>query len=159
MGDQITICVPCELRFRNVTADLVRQYCERRELLGATPEQCMQVHSAFIEAFNNVALHGISQRSEQRETLQVDLAHQGGKLVIQMRDRGKSFDFEGVEDPDLSGLPESGIGIFIIKRFMTQVEYSPGQDGGDNVLRMVKELHANAGPLDEGSGSRTLDYA
>lgn len=101
----------------------------------------MHVHSAFIEAFNNLAHHG----PDCHQQVQVNLERQERRLVIELRDSGDSFDFAAVQDPDLAALPKSGFGIFIIRRFMSEVEYSPGQAGGQNILRMVKELHPEAG--------------
>ena len=45
---------------------------------------------------------------------------------------------EGVKSyPDLESLPESGLGIFIIKSFMDQVVYRPG---APNLLEMTKRI-------------------
>ena len=56
---------------------------------------------------------------------------------MRMLDYGNSFAFDDVPTPDLDALPESGLGIFIIKSFMDEVSYVAG---APNVLRMVKRI-------------------
>ena len=56
--------------------------------------------------------------------------------MVELRDYGESFDLDAVATPDLDQLPESGLGIFIIKAFMT-IRYLPGHP---NVLTLSKSL-------------------
>ncbi len=66
--------------------------------------------------------------------------------MVELRDYGESFDLDAVATPDLDQLPESGLGIFIIKAFMT-IRYRPGRP---NVLTLSKSL----APEPSRSGSR-----
>jgi serine/threonine-protein kinase RsbW len=94
-----------------------------------------QVISAFGEAFNNAALHAYQGRPPG--DVEIDLEVGPGSLTIRMRDFGKSFDIEHVPEPDLDALPESGLGIYIIKSFMDVVQYQAGEP---NELLMKKWL-------------------
>jgi anti-sigma regulatory factor (Ser/Thr protein kinase) len=114
----------------------------------------IQVVSALGEAFNNIVLHGYSGRRDGLIKLRIE--PRAGEIRIELRDWGKSFDPKAVPLPDLSGLPESGLGLFIIHSFM-EVGYSPGRP---NVLILCKKLEtqpdrkASEGTLGSGGPKR-----
>jgi len=95
-----------------------------------------QIHvvSALGEAFNNIVMHGYEGRSDGLIQLQIE--PQAGCLRIEVRDWGKGFDPQAVPMPDLDGLPESGLGLYIMQAFM-DVDYQSGQP---NVLTLTKSL-------------------
>jgi serine/threonine-protein kinase RsbW len=103
-----------------------------------------QIHvvSALGEAFNNIVLHGYEGRADGLIQLQIE--PQAGRLRIEVRDWGKGFDPHSVPPPDLDGLPESGLGLFIMRAFM-DVEYTAGQP---NVLTLTKSLDDLSEPDD-----------
>lgn len=93
-----------------------------------------QVVSAFGEAFNNAAIH--SYRGEIGDVdMEIDVGED--RITIRMRDWGPSFLLDDVPEPDLDALPESGLGLFIIRSFMDDVQYRPGSP---NVLSMTKHV-------------------
>ena len=94
-----------------------------------------QVVSAFGEAFNNVAIHGY----RGREPGEVEIAIDSGRdyITVHVSDYGHSFDPAAVPAPDLDALPESGMGLYIIRSFMTEVSY---RAGSPNVLSLTKRI-------------------
>jgi serine/threonine-protein kinase RsbW len=52
-----------------------------------------------------------------------------------MTDTGQSFDPDTIGPPELDELPEGGMGLFIMRSFMDEVDYHPGPP---NVLRLKK---------------------
>jgi serine/threonine-protein kinase RsbW len=58
-------------------------------------------------------------------------------LEIRIIDNGTSFDLAAVPTPELDDLPESGMGLFIIRSFMDDVAY---RSGPPNVLYLRKCL-------------------
>ena len=92
-----------------------------------------EVVSAFGEAFNNIAVHGFQGMAPQPVQIEVDWDDE--KLVITFVDNGHIFDPSMVAPPDLDSLPEHGMGLFIMRSCMDQVDYCPGPP---NVLRLVK---------------------
>jgi serine/threonine-protein kinase RsbW len=97
------------------------------------------VVSAVSEAFNNVVLHAYAGCSSGELALEIE-ACQGQEhigLRIVMTDRGRPFDPPAVPVPDLGGLPEAGMGLFIIRSFMDEVVYTPGPP---NVLVLMKSF-------------------
>ena len=104
---------------------------------GAEPQRQFtdQVISAFGEAFNNTAMH--SYHGDLTGDVDIEIEIGGNFITIRMLDYGDSYDFRSVPQPDLDSLPESGLGLFIIRSFMDEVEYQPG---APNVLSMTKRV-------------------
>ena len=67
----------------------------------------------------------------------MEIEAKDGVIEIAMSDEGASFDLDAVPAPDLAALPESGMGLFIIRSFVDELTYTPGPP---NVLRMRKRL-------------------
>lgn len=108
-----------------------------------------QTLSAFGEAFNNIAIHGY--RSGPPGDVDIEIEADDGGITIRLLDSGASFDPTAVAVPDMTALPESGMGLFIINSFMDEVDYRPGSP---NVLRLVKRRdprRRGAGDGDEDS--------
>jgi serine/threonine-protein kinase RsbW len=137
--DRLRIEVPCLLKYRDAAGALIAQICGRLEQSGADTGLRDQVISAFNEAFNNLAMH-----SGRTAPVLIDVEVSEGELAIEMRDRGRPFNYDEVPPPDLDMLPESGLGLFIMRSFMT-VDYRPGHTGEENVLRMVRQLRTARG--------------
>ena len=94
----------------------------------------MQVVTAVGEAFNNIVLHSYAGRDDG--VVEMDITTFPDRICVEFRDWGESFDPESVPLPDLDGLPESGLGIFIIKTLM-EFSYAPGRP---NVLTLWKRV-------------------
>jgi serine/threonine-protein kinase RsbW len=95
----------------------------------------MQVVTAVSEAFNNIVLHAYAGRKDG--IIEMDIRTRRNHISVELRDFGDSFDPSEVPEPDLDRLPESGLGIFIIKELM-EVSYRPGRP---NVLVLSKRLN------------------
>ena len=94
----------------------------------------MHVVSAVGEAFNNIVLHGYAGRNDG--VIEMEISTDLDRITVELRDYGSSFDLDAVATPNLDLLPESGLGIFIIKAFMS-IRYRPGRP---NVLTLSKTL-------------------
>ena len=95
----------------------------------------MQVVSAVGEAFNNIVLHSYEGREDG--VIEMQIRTRRDRISIELRDYGSSFDPTQVPTPDFDSLPESGLGLYIIKAFMT-ISYRAGRP---NVLTLTKTLH------------------
>jgi serine/threonine-protein kinase RsbW len=95
----------------------------------------MQVVTAVSEAFNNIVLHSYAGREDG--IIEMNIRTRRNYISIELRDFGNSFDPSRVPEPDLDRLPESGLGMFIIKELM-DVSYRPGRP---NVLTLSKRFH------------------
>ena len=127
------------LDHRDVTLRAVSAACKlvtQRPQGPAWNEFRMQVVSAVGEAFNNIVLHGYKGRGDG--VIEVEIRTSRDRISIDLRDFGSSFDPTAVPTPDFASLPESGLGLFIIRAFM-DISYTPGRP---NVLTLTKTLSA-----------------
>lgn len=145
----IRLRVPGALQYRDLAVRAVAAACK---LVGATDSHSSgplrtnrdfddQVVSAFGEAFNNAALHSYRGRPSGEVEIEMDVGSES--ITLRILDYGAGFDIADVPEPDLDTLPESGLGIFIIKSFMDEVSYTAG---APNVLSMTKRLCKDEGP-------------
>jgi serine/threonine-protein kinase RsbW len=126
----VELRVPGDLRWRNPVLRFVTEACRlisrgpsADDDTEATTFEAEAV-SAFGEAFNNVAIHGYGATSSGLVTIRIEWLRD--RLIISMMDEGQTFDPSSVLPPNLDDLPESGMGIYIMKSFMDQVVYQPG---------------------------------
>ncbi|HET6146733.1 MAG TPA: ATP-binding protein [Polyangia bacterium] len=125
------------LEHRDVALRAVSAACKlvtRRPQRPEWNEFRMHVVSAVGEAFNNIVLHGYAGKNEG--VIEMEIKTDPDQITIELRDYGESFDLDAVATPDLDLLPESGLGIFIMRAFMS-IRYRPGRP---NVLTLSKSL-------------------
>jgi anti-anti-sigma factor len=139
----IRLQVPCSLEYRDLAMRLVSGACDilhARERDGAAgkwlgdPDFDDKVISGFGEAFTNVVVH--SGRSAG-EDIEIEIEAHADHLTIRLKDHGRPFALSAVPAPDLDALPESGMGVYIMKSWMDDVSYAPGSP---NVLSMTKNV-------------------
>ncbi len=151
MAPPIRLTVPGTLRYRAIA---VRAVAEAARLVsGSTqrdPNDALAhdvrdpfdtaVVSAFMEIFNNVAIHAYS-RDGEASTIDLTITPDADQIMIEIKDHGVPFDIEGVAplpDPlDEHSLPEGGMGIHIAKTMLDEVIYEPGPP---NLWRLRKHL-------------------
>ena len=135
----VTLQVAAELNYRELATRTVALVCKlatsERHPSDYRAELRHQLVSAVGEAFNNVAIHGYAGRAPGSITLVISFNET--LVQVEVRDHGSSFDLEAVAPPDLAALPESGLGLFIIKSFVDELRYKAGSP---NVLVMTKYL-------------------
>lgn len=133
----IRLQVPGSLEFRNLAVRVVEASCKL--VTAGTPEARSafddQVVSAFGEAFNNAAIH--SYKGRPAGTVEIEIDVLPDSITLRIADYGRSFDPTQVAEPDLDALPESGLGLYIMRSFMDSLMY---QAGAPNVLSMTKHL-------------------
>ncbi|HJX53755.1 MAG TPA: ATP-binding protein [Polyangia bacterium] len=76
------------------------------------------------EAYNNIALHGYAGR--EPGTIRMEIEQGSDWIRVVLTDTGASFDPAGARPPDLDALPESGLGVFIMRSFVDEATYVPG---------------------------------
>ncbi len=148
----IRLQVPGSLEFRDLAVRVVAAACKLVSggILAGSDELRAefdnQVISAFGEAFNNAAIH--SYRGRPLGTVEVEIEIEPQRITLRICDYGVSFDPTTIEAPDLDSMPESGMGLFIMRSFMDSVFYKAG---APNVLSMTKQLHPDGGAQDGGA--------
>lgn len=145
----IRLKVPCSLQYRELAMRTVAGACKIARPRRATDaaqsdlEFDDQVVTSFGEAFTNVVKHGAAGDPSPRD-LEIEIDHLPDRLTIRLLDYGKPFEMEAVATPDLDRLPESGLGVHIIRSWMDDVSYRRGDGAAGaptaNVLSMTKRL-------------------
>jgi serine/threonine-protein kinase RsbW len=119
-------------RFENI--ELVQVVLrDSLERLGMEEDARHWVDVAVREALANAIKHGNEQNPSKQ--VHVDFAVEGEELVIRVEDEGVGFDPELLGDPlaPENLLRPNGRGIFYMKSFMDEIEYSAGPGGGTMV--------------------------
>lgn len=150
MAPSIRLSVPGTLRYRGIAVRAV--YEAARLVSGSAPRDLNDtlvddvrhpfdtaVVSAFMEIFNNVAIH--AYRRKGGGTIEIVITPADDSLVVEVRDMGQPFDIDGVaplpDELDEATLPEGGMGIHIAKTMLDEVTYEPGPP---NRWRLYKRL-------------------
>jgi anti-sigma regulatory factor (Ser/Thr protein kinase) len=150
----IRLSVPGTLRYRPIA---VRAVAEAARLVSGSAQRDAKnptidplahdvrhpfdtaVVSAFMEIFNNVAIHAYQRKGGG--TIEIEIALSKDAIIIEVRDDGRAFDIEDVAqlpaDLDEESLPEGGMGIHIAKTMLDEMTYVPGPP---NLWRLYKQL-------------------
>jgi anti-sigma regulatory factor (Ser/Thr protein kinase) len=153
MAPTIRLSVPGTLRYRGIAVRVVAEAA--RLVSGSTvadPNDTLAhdvrhpfdtaVVSAFMEIFNNVAIH--AYRRKGGGMIELGITPTERELVIEVKDHGTPFDIDGVpplpDELDAETLPEGGMGIHIAKTMLDEMTYEPGPP---NRWRLCKRLVAN----------------
>jgi serine/threonine-protein kinase RsbW len=91
---------------------------------------------AVSEACTNAMKHGCNIADD---SYVVNYIVSGDRLIIDVCDSGRGFDLEVVESPDFDNPKENGLGLYIIKTLMDEVEVKSLENNG-TIIRMIKQL-------------------
>ncbi|HVM61812.1 MAG TPA: ATP-binding protein [Verrucomicrobiae bacterium] len=126
---------------RAIVGDLARK-------IGFDEREAAKIEMAVDEACSNVIKHAYSPDKEWRwqhcdPEIRLDIRTEGSRLVVEINDHGQRFDFASYRPADaenrLREMKHNGYGIFIMRNFMDEVQYSSNDQTG-NTLRLVKYL-------------------
>jgi anti-sigma regulatory factor (Ser/Thr protein kinase) len=151
--DIVRLSVPGSLRYRDVVLRVVASTCRLVRPVPSTKQETSReaefndfetkVVSAVSEAFNNVAIH--AYRGGSVGSIELELEPHGEGLTIRLFDRGAGYDPKAPTVPDLDALPESNMGLHLMRSCMDEVEYRPGDPPRTpNVLTLTKRYPAAA---------------
>ena len=118
--------------------DFVQMVSDRLAHLGGLDDDAVHwIGVAVRESVINAIKHG--NRMEADKPVDIKFTLDRSTLTIYVRDRGVGFDPLLIPDPldPENLLNPSGRGIFYMKTFMDEVDFSHHPDGG-TVVRMVK---------------------
>ena len=131
---EIVLSISSADRFVYVV-DLIISYVSKE--MEFDEETTEQVNLAVIEAGTNAIRHGNKNDPEKMAEFRFQM--EKDKLTVSITDHGTGFDPEDVGDPlsPENFMKPSGRGIFLMRAFMDEVEYSVDKSSGTEV-RMVK---------------------
>lgn len=114
MVDNVTITLPSKAEFVSVarlTASVIAN------TMGFDFEDIEDIKVAVGEACNNAVLH-----SQSDEYFGINFSVSKGTFVAEIEDKGYGFSLDNYETPDLSNHKENGLGLFIMKSLMDDVQ-------------------------------------
>ena len=106
---------------------------------GLDEQAAFGIDMAVREAVTNAMVHG--NQEDEAKSVEVIFNCLENALEIEVRDQGEGFDAANVPDPTEPAniLKPSGRGIFLMRTFMDEVEWSARPEGG-TAVRMVKKF-------------------
>ncbi len=114
---------------------------ESARSVGFDEQALHQIELAVDEACANIVQH--AYRDMEAGDMEISCYLDKRGFVIEVHDWGRSFDPDAVADPDVDAPLEErslgGLGLFFIRQFMDQVQFTFDPDKG-NELVMVKKL-------------------
>jgi serine/threonine-protein kinase RsbW len=107
--------------------------------LGISEDVAFGVDMAVREAITNAVVHG--NKLDAAKVVELRLRNTPEAFEITVHDQGTGFNPNDVPDPtkEENILKSSGRGIFFMRNFMDEVDWSVGPTGGTKV-HMVKKL-------------------
>lgn len=131
-----------ELRFASrieAVAEAAAAVSEFLNRVGIGEDVAFGIDMAVREAVTNAVLHG--NKLDSAKIAEVDLKKTSERLEINVSDQGKGFNPTEVADPTKPEnlLKTSGRGIFFMRNFMDEVNWTVNPGGGTTV-RMIKKL-------------------
>ena len=106
--------------------------------IGFDIDEIDDIKVSLGEACTNIIKHGLK---EGEGKIEIEYNIYDDKLTIIVKDTGKGFDTSKIKDPNIEELNESGLGIFIIKALMDEVNIlSSDNNGTEIVMTKIKNV-------------------
>lgn len=136
--DEIKLSVPSKPEYVGVIRLTLAAIASR---IGFDIDKIEDMKVAVAEACTNAIIHGCN--CKQGSNFNIDFISTEEKLTILVYDDGEGCQLDNIEDPDLSKPKEGGLGIFIIKSLMDEVEIK-SEKGKGMMIKMIKHLGDDA---------------
>ena len=130
---KISETIPSQLE---LVPDFISSLVEKLYHLPLDEYTVFNIKLALQEAVINAVEHGNKMQSDL--LIQVDIATDNQRLIIQVTDQGKGFDYKTIPNPTKPENIEKlrGRGIFLIQHVMNKIEFA----NKGRTIRMIKYL-------------------
>ncbi len=141
----VTLHLPCRYSYLRMIRQSVIDMSARS---GMSEFKSAQLEMAVDEACANVIEHSYGGEASAANNpnhpgLRINLMQCKDRIMIEIFDRGRGFDFEEQKIIDPSDYVDNdrqrGLGMYIIRKFIDEVDYEHGTSSG-NCLRLTKLL-------------------
>jgi len=137
--------IPADENNLGQVRDFIEDICFRA---GFSKRDANNTKLAVDEACTNIIKHAYKGLGG---TIRLDVQAEPGKVEINIFDRGESFDWSKVKDPDLDYYVEigkkGGLGIFLMSKLMDELSYQPSPHGNRLYMSKVVGEAGRRGPL------------
>jgi serine/threonine-protein kinase RsbW len=136
-GQTIEVSLPNKLGYERIAMDCSASFAR---IVGFVSDRIEDLKTAVSEACLNAIEHGNKARPDARVI--VTMNYKDGVLSISVVDEGEGIE-EFPEEPDILEKIENletprGLGIFLIKRLVDQVEFNKMTSEGHMVRMLIK---------------------
>jgi serine/threonine-protein kinase RsbW len=133
----IEIILPTKIGYERIAMDCSASFAR---YWGTVDERIEDLKTAVAEACLNAMEHGNKGRPEARVVVTLDL--ENGAIVVQVKDEGNGIS-EIPADPDIQRKiqelePARGLGLFLIRNLMDQVELNRITEQGHTVRMTIR---------------------
>ncbi len=126
MKEAINLSLPSKPEYVSI-ARLTASFIANQ--MGFDVEIIEDIKLAVGEACNNAIIHSGSE-----ETYKIEFLNLTNELKIEIRDHGKGFSMDNYKKPNADDLQENGLGLFIIKSLMDQVDIESFEGRGTKII-------------------------
>lgn len=109
---------------------------DQAQAAGFKKQALSEIQIAVDEACANIVHHAYGEM--EAGDMEVVCSIEGQCFVIRVRDWGKSFAPDEIDDPDVNAPLEDrtlgGLGLFLIRQFMEQVEFAFDPEMGNELI-------------------------
>ena len=153
MKDTIELTIESKYEFVELVGSVTKNVTE---MVGFDDEASNWIELAIRESVINAIKHG--NRLEADKPVDIKFTLGGSTLTVYVRDRGPGFDPLLIPDPldPENLLNPNGRGIFYMRTFMDEVDFSHHPEGG-TVARMVKRRSESENKGDTGDDGSSND--
>jgi serine/threonine-protein kinase RsbW len=137
MPDTLILSVPGKAEYVSTVRLAVSSLAAQS---GFDVETIDDIKVAVSEACSNILCHS---KIGDDGSYRVECTRHDGRIEITVADDGVGFDADSYETPDPDCLHAGGLGIYIIKALMDEVEVT-SRDGAGAVIRMTKHIFSAA---------------
>lgn len=129
--------IPAAYAYLQIIGTCISSLLQNESSLPEKETVPYNVELALHEACTNIIEHAYAGVPGQIK-MTFTLVEKPKKLIVELFDNGRSFDFPSIQKPDLDEPQIRGYGLFLMQELMDQVEYWPGAEG--NSWKMIKKL-------------------
>lgn len=139
-GDQDTVIrldIPAAHQYLNILGAAIQALLSRVPGLENRARFIYSVELAVHETCTNIVEHAYDDTTG-RIQVTMTMHPEPRELIVDVHDKGRSFDLSQVRTPDLDQVQTHGYGLFLVQELMDEISYQP-EDGG-NHWRLVKHM-------------------
>ena len=137
-GTTIQLDVPASHRWLNVVGSCAVEMLSRVESIADRETVIYSTHLAIHETCANIIDHAYPGKPNERIVITLTLLDEPLRLMIDLRDTGRSFNIEQVLEPNLNVPQVHGYGLFLVRNLVDDVSYTPLPSG--NHWCLIKHL-------------------
>ncbi len=107
--------------------------------IGFDVEEIDDIKVSIGEACTNIIKHGLN---DEDDSIDIEYTILEDRLTISVKDSGEGFDLSTIKEPqidnDLDQVDHRGLGIFIIRALMDEVDINSDENGTEIIMTKIK---------------------